>query len=140
MRWICHRRRIRTGYREASVKINSDRAGRALAIVRLFNGSAALLAPELMLRRLGTDPRHDPSGIYPLRMFGIRTVLIGVQLLASRGEARRHAARIGILIHASDTIAAATGGLRGQLPRRAALVTTLISSVNTALAVVASRA
>jgi hypothetical protein len=121
------------------VKINSDRAVRALAIVRLINGTAALLAPELMLRRLGTDPRRDPSGVYPLRMFGIRTVLIGAELLASRGEARRRAARLGILIHASDTIAAATGGVRGQLPPQAALMTTLISSVNTALAVAASR-
>jgi len=117
----------------------SDRARRILAIVRLFNGSAALLVPELMLRRLGTDPQRDPSGIYPLRMFGIRTVLIGAELLALQGEARRRSTRLGIVIHASDTIAAATGGLRGQLPRSAAVATTLISSVNTALAIVASR-
>ena len=72
----------------------SDRARRILAIVRLFNGSAALLVPELMLRRLGTDPQRDPSGIYPLRMFGIRTVLIGAELLALQGEARRRSTRV----------------------------------------------
>jgi hypothetical protein len=116
-----------------------DRAGRILAMVRLVNGSVAVLVPEVMLRRLGTDPRRDPSGIYPFRMFGIRTILIGAELLASRGESRRRAARIGILIHASDTVAAATGGIRGQLPRGAAVATTLISSVNTALAVIAAR-
>jgi hypothetical protein len=119
--------------------IDSDRAARLLATVRLFNGAVALVVPEAMLRRLGTDPRRDSSGVYPFRMFGIRTVLIGADLLARDGEVRRRAARLGILIHASDTIAAATGGLRGQLPRRAALVTALISSANTALAVIAAR-
>ena len=114
-------------------------ARKLLAGVRIFNGTAGLLAPEILLRRLGADLQQDRSGIYPFRMFGIRTVLIGVDLLVLQGEQRRRATQLAVLIHASDTIAAATAGVRGDLPRRAAVLTTLISAGNTALAIAATR-
>ncbi|MDQ1625905.1 MAG: hypothetical protein QOJ49_1403, partial [Actinomycetota bacterium] len=55
------------------------------------------------------------------------------------GEERRRATQLAVLIHASDTISAATAGLTGRLPGKAAVVTTLISAGNTALAVMATR-
>ena len=114
-------------------------ARRVLAAVRLFNGTAGLLVPEFLLRRLGTDPKVDRSGVYPFRMFGIRTILIGADLLLLRGAERRRATRLAVLIHASDTVSAAAAGLRGDLPRKAALVSTAISAGNTALAVLSTR-
>ena len=119
--------------------LNPGLARRMLAAVRLFNGAAGLLVPEFLLRRLGTDPAVNRSGIYPFRMFGIRTILIGADLLVLRGEERRRAARLAVVIHSSDTISAAAAGLRGDLPRRAAVLTTLISAGNTALAVLSTR-
>lgn len=110
-----------------------------LAGIRIVNGTAGLLAPELLLGRLGADLTRDRSGIYPFRMFGIRTILIGADLLVLHGEQRRRATRLAILIHASDTAAAAIAGLRGDLPRKAAAVTTMISAGNTVLAVLANR-
>jgi len=114
-------------------------ARKTLAAIRLFNGAAGLLAPEFLLRRLGTDPAVDRSGIYPFRMFGIRTVLIGADLLLLGGEERRRATRLAVVIHATDTVSAAAAGLRGDLPRKAAVLTTLISAGNTALAVISTR-
>jgi hypothetical protein len=114
-------------------------ARKVLAAVRLFNGTVAVLAPQILLRRLGADPQADRSGVYPFRMFGIRTVLIGVDLLTLRGEERRRATRLAVLIHATDTVSAAIAGLKGHLSPRAATVTTLISSGNTALAILATR-
>lgn len=116
-----------------------DLAGAALASIRLFNGASALLIPEAMLKRLGGDPGHDATAVYPLRMFGVRTVLLGVELLVLKGEQRRRAAARGIVIHGSDVLAAAAAGLRGHMPPRVALATVLISSVNTCLAITASR-
>jgi hypothetical protein len=121
------------------VVIEAARARKVLAGIRLVNGGLALLAPEFLLRRLGTDPERDPSGIYPFRMFGIRTVLIGADLLLLTGEESRRAAKLAVVIHASDTVSAATCGVRGYLPRRAAVMATLISSINTALAVISAR-
>ena len=119
--------------------LNPRLARKALAAVRLFNGTAGLLAPRLLLQRLGTDPAVDRSGFYPFRMFGIRTILLGADLLFLSGEQRRRATRLAVLIHATDTISAATAGVRGDLPRKAAVVATAISAGNTALAIAATR-
>jgi hypothetical protein len=118
--------------------IDAARARKVLAGVRLVNGGLALLAPRCLLRRLGTDPDRDPSGIYPFRMFGIRTVLIGADLLLLTGEESRRASKLAVVIHATDTASAATCLVKGYLPRRAG-VATVVSSVNTVLAVIAAR-
>jgi hypothetical protein len=114
-------------------------APRILGGIRLFNGAAALLVPGTVARRLGVDPDANPAPLYPLRMFGVRTVVIGAELLLPQEEEERTLAmRTGILIHASDTLAAGLGGLRGQLPPPTAALLTGVSAVNTALAIVGS--
>ncbi len=115
-----------------------DYAWKALAAIRLVNGGLALLAPRWLARRLGVRPELQPAIIYPLRMFGIRTILIGADLFLEP-EARPRSLRQGVLIHASDATAAVIAGLFGQLPVRSALMSASISSVNTALAVFAAR-
>lgn len=118
--------------------LSPDAARKTLAAIRIANGAAGLLAPELLLGRLGVD-RADRSGTYPFRMFGIRTVVIGAELLLLRGEARRRATRLAIVIHATDTVSAATCGIRGDLPRKSAIMATGISAVNTFLAISSAR-
>jgi hypothetical protein len=111
----------------------------ALAAVRIVNGALGLFAPRFLLRRLGVDPARDHSGVYPFRMFGIRTVVLGAELLLVEGEQRRRATRLAVLIHGTDTLSALTAGLRGDLPRRAAVMATLISGGNTVLAVLSTK-
>ena len=119
--------------------IDATVARKALALVRLFNGTSALLMPQLLLRRLGTDPQLDRSGIYPFRMFGIRTVLMGADLLLVPGEESRRARRLAVVIHGCDTVSAALAWRRGDLPKRAGKVATVISATNTGLALLARR-
>jgi len=109
----------------------------ALAGIRLFNGVAALFVPATLARRLGVDPDANPAALYALRLFGVRTVLIGAQLLLRDSGVRAHSLRIAPVIHALDAAAALIAGYRGQLPRRAAITAALISTVNTVLAVIA---
>ena len=116
-----------------------DRAPLLLGGIRLFNGLVALLAPSVTARRLGTDPDANPTPFYPLRMFGVRTVVLGAELLWGSEETRLRSMRIGRAIHASDAMAATIGGLRGQIPGRVALLLTGISTVNTALAFLGSK-
>ena len=111
-----------------------DHARFALATIRLVNGTMALLAPGTMLRRLGADPAANKVAIYPLRMFGIRTVVLGVDLLADGSVQQK--GRVGVVIHATDAASAITAGLRRQLPARVALVAAGISLTNTALAAI----
>ena len=120
--------------------IDGRRARQALGAIRLVNGALALFAPRFLIRRLGTDPDLDPSAVYPFRMFGVRTLLIGADLLLLTGEESRRATRLAVVIHATDTASAATCLVKGYLPRRAGIVATAISSLNTVLAVIAARA
>ena len=114
-----------------------DYARVTLAGIRLFNGVAALFVPAALARRLGVDPEANPAAIYVLRLFGTRTILIGVQLLLRDGELRAHSLRVAPTIHALDAAAALLAGERGQLPRRAATTAAIISTVNTVLAIIA---
>jgi hypothetical protein len=111
----------------------------ALAGIRLFNGAAGLLAPDLLIRRLDPDREPpSPAAVYAFRLFGIRTILLGLDLLTDHGERLREDLREGVLIHGSDTATAASLGLGGRLPPRTAVLTTLISAVNTVLATTAA--
>jgi hypothetical protein len=114
-----------------------DFARITLAGIRLFNGVAALFVPTTLARRLGVDPEANPAALYALRLFGVRTVLIGAQLLLRDSGVRAHSLRVAPVIHALDATAALIAGDRGQLPQRAAVVAALISTVNTVLAVIA---
>ena len=114
-----------------------DYARLALAGIRLANGGAALFAPHFLARRVGVDPEQQPGIIYAFRLFGIRTILIGAQLAFEPPAAHSKTLREAVIIHTSDTITALVTVVRGQLPLRAAVMATLISATNTALALVA---
>ena len=114
-------------------------AVRALAAIRIVNGALGLLAPQVLVRRTSTDPTTAAPN-YAFRMFGIRTVVLGVDLLTLTGPAQERARTQAVLIHATDTASALIGGLRGDVPPRIARTTVAISAVNTVLAVVAKLA
>jgi hypothetical protein len=108
---------------------------RTLAVIRLANGALGLLAPQILVGRLGVDPAANTTAFYPFRMFGIRTVVLGVDLLTMRDDDLRRASATAVLIHSVDTASAVVGGLRGDVPPKAARLTTAISAVNMVLAV-----
>ena len=116
----------------SNARTSSDYARIALAGIRIVNGASALLAPRLLTRLAADD-----TAVYPFRLFGIRTVVIGADLLVRDKEVRDHALRLALLIHASDVAAAVVAGARRQVPLRSAATAAAISSVNTALALVA---
>ncbi|OXM64161.1 hypothetical protein [Amycolatopsis vastitatis] len=109
-----------------------------LAGIRIFNGAVGLFAAHRMAAQLGSELGADKAFVYPARMFGIRTLVLGFDLLRLRdgSAADRRLLREAVLIHATDTAAAAYAGRRGELPAKAARLTTTISAVNTALAVI----
>jgi hypothetical protein len=116
-----------------------DYARVALAGIRIFNGATGLLAPGVMAARTGVRPDVDAPVLYPWRMFGIRTILIGTDLLSRNREVRRHALRVAAIVHASDVVAASATLRSSTVPRKTAIAATAISSLNTVLALVASR-
>jgi hypothetical protein len=87
-----------------------DFARITLAGIRLFNGVAALFVPATLARRLGVDPEANPA---VLRLFGVRTVIIGAQLLLRDSGVRAHSLRVAPVIHALDVTAALIARLTG---------------------------
>ena len=114
----------------------SDLARVLLALIRLVNGGAALLVPSFLARQIGVDADANPGVVYVFRMFGIRTVLIGVELLVKTGDRRSEALRRAVLIHASDTLAAYLVTLSNNFPKQGRLIV-WISALNTGLAIIA---
>ena len=116
-----------------------DRARVVLAGIRLLNGVIALLAPWLIVRRFGDNPNDHPVATYALRMFGIRTILIALDLLRPAAPERAHAIRVAPIIHASDTVAAVLAARSGKVPAASAGAIVAISGLNTLLSVLMQR-
>ena len=106
--------------------------------VRLVAGSAGLLAPAVIISRFTDDaPTGNPAAIYGLRLFGIRTVLIGADLFRRTGPELDHALRVAPVIHATDTATVLALWKNKQLAPERARPLALLSGANTVLAVVA---
>jgi hypothetical protein len=106
--------------------------------IRIVNGALGLLAPAVIRRRFGDDaPASNPAAIYGLRLFGIRTVVIGADLLQPPGPALDRALRAAPLIHASDTATVLALKQGKQLSPEMARPLAIISAANTVLAVAA---
>jgi hypothetical protein len=114
--------------------IKTDYARVALASIRLLNGSLALVAPNVLIERIDPGHKVNPPAVYAFRLFGIRTVLLGGELLSARPEEQQRLVRQGVLIHATDTVTSVLLGAKGLVPRKTSLMLALISGVNTALA------
>ena len=110
----------------------------ALGVIRIVNGAIGLAAPAVIMRRFGENsPASNPAATYGLRLFGIRTVLIGVDLLRMQGRELDHALRAAPIIHASDTATVLALKQSKQLSPELARPLALISGTNTVLALTA---
>ena len=112
----------------------------ALGVIRLTNGVVALLVPGFLAERLGRAGERNSAAQYLLRLFGIRTVFLGLDLLARDEDRRREAVRRAPIIHASDVLAVVVAGASRQIPVRAAAAGFGISCLNLWLALVAHAA
>lgn len=115
----------------------TDRARVALATIRTVNGAAALVAPAVFARRMTADANARAVASYPYRLFGIRTVILGLDLLLLKGESRERALQQAVVIHGVDTLSAVKAGAGGEVDFKFAVTTTCISAVNTLLAALA---
>lgn len=107
-----------------------------LALIRIVNGLIGLVVPQLFIARFDPDAKPSAAALYAFRLFGIRTVLIGLDLLGN-GPHVPHAVRAAPLIHGSDVATVVALGMQGAIPPATAKVTTAISALNLVLALAA---
>jgi hypothetical protein len=110
----------------------SDIARISLGLIRLVNGAIALVSPQIITRRFADSP--PPVAVYALRMFGIRTVLVAIDLMRPAGPDRSHAMKFAPLIHASDLTTAILISRTEGVPKSTGRLIVAISGLNTLLA------
>ena len=108
-----------------------------LAAIRILNGTLGLVAPKVLIKRVDPSTEVSPAAIYAFRMFGIRTIWLGLDLLVRPQAEVQRALQEGVVIHASDAVTAALLGIEHKVPKRTAVLITLISATNVALAAAA---
>lgn len=108
-----------------------DYARWLLGGIRLVNGVIALFTPKIIIGRFG-DANDVPVARYALRMFGVRTILVALDLFMS-GPHQKRAIRLAPIIHASDTVAAVLVARSGKVATKTAVLIVAISAFNTLL-------
>ena len=116
---------------------SSARVG--LGLIRIVNGALGLFAPRVLIGRIDDRQPASPAAVYAFRLFGVRTILIGRDLITLRGEELDRAVAAAPLIHASDTVTAVLVTVSGQVDRRRGATLIAISGLNTVLALLARR-
>jgi hypothetical protein len=88
--------------------------------------------------RLGVQTASSAGLGYGLRLWGVRTILLGISLLWAHDDPDAPVVRQAPLVHAADTTAAVVVLKRGELPRPGAKVAVVASAINVVLAVLAN--
>src|SRR5216110_1514481 len=86
---------------------------RAIRIGRFAR--VALAGTGVIIRRFGEEPPTDNAAVYGLRMFGVRTVVLGIDLVTLTGDSLRRALGQAVIIHGTDTATAAWLGFSGRV-------------------------
>lgn len=110
-----------------------DYARVLLGLIRLINGAIALFVPQIIIGRFDKAGTEAPVTRYALRMFGVRTILIALDLFRGAGSTRSHAVRVAPIVHISDTAAAFLAARSGKIAASSGVMIVVISAVNTAL-------
>ena len=123
--------------------MTEDSLGRAariaLGVIRIVNGGLGLFVPRVLIGRIDPQDPPSPAAVYAFRLFGVRTLLIGRDLLRPPGARLDRTVAEAPLIHVSDTATATLLTAGGTVALRSGLTLVAISGLNTVLAVVARR-
>ena len=117
-----------------------NRAGTALAVVRVGIGLLGLLAPKRAQQAALLPATSDPSTPIWTRFWATRALALGVGYLTADARTRRHLIRVGLLVDATDTgFLALTATGRKQPPRRALAWLSAFTALSTAADIIEIR-
>ena len=122
----------------AWVPITPFQAKVTLMTIRSLIGVFGWLAPNLSGRLFGIDPAANPAAPYLGRLFAARELALVAPLLSEDEDVQRRSLHVGMAVDAADAAASVAAGVRGTLPKRAALMTGLTAVVAVLLGWIAS--
>ncbi len=76
--------------------------GKGLVAVRFALGAGAWIFPKALLKLLAAQDTEDPVARWTVRMFAVRDAVLGVGVVATKGEHRRLWWRIGLACDLAD--------------------------------------
>src|SRR5262245_8950164 len=95
--------------------------GGQLAVGRIIIGIGSWAAPRLVERAFGIDPDANPAAGYPLRLFAVRDLVLGLFVLNTSGAERKRWLQAGLACDLVDIAAAGVSAKEGSLRPSAAL-------------------
>lgn len=108
-------------------------AQRLLITLRMGVGVGGWVAPGLLGRFFGADPRMHPAVPFFGRLFAVRDAALAAGLMTADGRDRDRWLVIGMACDAADAAASAVAGMRRQIPRPVAALTVVTASAAVAL-------
>lgn len=90
--------------------------------VRFTLGTISWFLPSVMARIMLLDPKSGSATAYPLQLFGARDVLLGVLILDPQSDTLDQHLQMGMVMDLCDVAGAGISGLKGQLPKRSAIL------------------
>ena len=119
--------------------ITPARARTALMGLRGGLMVATWAAPVATGKLFGLEPQENRGAPYLGRLFGVREGALVAELALASPERVTAVAQRHLLVDAADVVAAGIAGLRGQLPKRAAVMAAATAGLAVYLGYVASR-
>lgn len=108
--------------------LTAAQARNALVGIRAGLGVGTLLAPRLTGRLFGIDPGANPAAVYLARLFGARELfMVAPFLFEDADDLQRYALEAGVVVDATDAVAAMAAGARGGIGKRAAAMATVVA-------------
>lgn len=98
---------------------------KSVVATRTVLGVATILAPRVMGKIFGIDPKENPAAPYLARLFGARELLMAWQLHTAPDEQLLDRFKEGVAVDVVDAAAAILAGASGYLPKRAAIMSGL---------------
>lgn len=122
----------------AWVPITPFQAKVTLMSIRSLIGVLGWLAPNLSAKVFGIDPAQNPSAPYLGRLFAARELALVAPLLSEDADVQRRSLHVGMAVDTADAAASVAAGVRGTLPKRAAVMTGLTAVAAVLLGWIAS--
>lgn len=104
------------------ITLTRQQARITMIVVRFTLGILSWFLPTIAARIMLIDPKANPALSYPLQLFGARDVVLGILILDPQNDKLNHYLQIGLIIDLCDVAASGIAGLKGQIPKRSAIL------------------
>ncbi len=102
--------------------------------IRFGLGLAGWISPTSAARLIGLDPQRETAVAWTGRLYATRELVIGGAIATADADARRGLLRWAAAMNLADAVVLGAAGLRGRLPKAAAVPSVALALASAGLA------